>query len=334
MTTETLPEARTKRPFSTRPKSPRFRAVVPLPSEWLACRLCGAATPPGEQHGVETIRSEGRMPVGAETMLRATRDGVGESFETPLTRCPVCAEIRAEAERLAAESPGLGVDFGIRGAVEVVERALIAAAAVGQPARIGSTRDLRLAVAHLSQLGGVIRWASRFEGLAERAADPRTGAATPFAHVDEAQLGRLRTAFAAYLRARVERPIPIVPREAVACLLCGVGQVLGLPSRAAEIWRPMRVKASAIGGRGNEKISGELCPACAAEADVVGIVGATAIEHLVLRAAGVERRPAAFGVTFRATPAWAVSGQKTPNARPWAHLDLAQLRVDVESGRR
>lgn len=220
-----------------------------------------------------------------------------------------------------------------RTAVDAVERVLAAVAAAGGSITIKRPRDLSLALEHLIALGGSIRWRSRFEGLADRDARPDTAAAMTWAHVNAEQLGEARRAFAGYLRARIERPVPVVPTNDLACFVCGIGEVVALPSRAATAWHTVKLSPEHLGGKpGTRRTEVEVCRTCIAEHNAVRAWGPTLLDVLVLRAAGVENHPGAQNVQTAAR-AWGTTGRRHANATPFAHLDLAQLADDIRAGR-
>lgn len=129
------------------------------------------------------------------------------------------------------------------------------------------------------------------------------------------------------------------------CLMCGVSTVdvpalrvhrLGGPEKAAKaVWTPVDVSAGTVGAPPEvQRLSGSLCPACAAAKESAGAVGPSAIEIAVqrhLRAAGRPDLAERERIFEYATPAWAAlvararqQGQPVPapNREPWAHVDF------------
>ena len=127
----------------------------------------------------------------------------------------------------------------------------------------------------------------------------RTGNPFPFAHVRRGLRLRLRDGYAKVLRDRVAStappvrlsppPIDDVPgsvRVEGGCLMCGVATVTVPTARVArlgdnhaaagDVWRATSITVGA------DRLSGHLCPACAAAMDAVGAIGPTAVERALL----------------------------------------------------
>ncbi|MBP1325313.1 deoxycytidylate deaminase [Leucobacter exalbidus] len=329
-----------KRPYSTNRLSPRYRNIVPLTGDALPCGICGQWTPSAEQTGTEIVKAIGYSPRTSHEQIVASRKGgaVGDPFETRMTRCITCATLRTEAAQLAAQYPHAVVvgEFAYAGstAVDVVERALAAVAVTGRNISMRQPRDLKLALEHLVTLGGSLRWQSRFEGLADRDARPDTAAAMPWSHLTEQQVGVARRAFAGYLRARTERPVPVVPTEAAGCYICGIGEVVALPSQAITTWHSVKLSPERLGGKpGTPQTETEVCSTCHAEHNAVGAWGPSLLDKLALRAAGVERHVGAYDVQLNGVKAWGTTGKKRANRTPFEHMNLAQLADDIRAGR-
>lgn len=326
--TERLTMTTINAPHETNPYAAGFAAVVPLPAGWLPCSVCGVATHPDDQHGQKRVLSLGREIGPTDPPSLAQRE-----FETPMTRCPSCADRRDEAVRLVEEFPrGRGRYPQPSLAAQVVDRALAVLAALEHTAVVKNDRSLRQLIEIVGPLGVGITWQGRFAPVAERNADPKTGAAVGWAWLTGEQRHAAREAAAEWLRARVQRPRPLAPPHGAGCYLCGVATVEALPSRAADVWSEARLRPEALGGSRGARVHASVCHGCAAEAEAVGSYGPTLIDRLVLRAAGIDRRLGAEMLQTDAQ-AWGTTGRATPNETPWAHVDLAALRADFESGR-
>lgn len=333
----TMPKKKT--PHTTNRFSPRYRNIVPAKGGALADSITGEWTPADEQNGIERVEAIGYAPANDTERLIALRHGgaVGRPFDTVLTRGNASAARRAFAERLVAMFPGAAragdlVYFGTA-AVDSVEFVLAATDALGVELNVKKPRDLALACEYLLDVGRSLTWRSRFAWIATPGADPATAAVRPWGHLSARQLAEARRAYAEYLRARIERPELLRPTDgSPACFVCGVGEVLGLPSRAAEAWHTVTLRPHSLGGKpGMRPVETEVCAVCAAEAEAVGSYGPTMLDRLVKRAAGIEGNPRARDLQLSAK-AWGVMGRKRANAVAFGHLDLARLVDDVRAG--
>lgn len=315
-------------PFSRNPYSPHFQPIVKLPEGWLPCCICGDATSPGDQSGVEFVPSLGR-----EVPPNAPMGAGGQEFETQMTRCSTCADRLHEAERLVEEFPrGRGRYVSPSLAIQVVERSLAALAAVNASTPITSERSLRLLIQHVGPLGVGVTWWGRFAPIAERTADSKTGSALPWAWLPEEQRIAARKAATTWMSARTERPRPLAPPIGHGCYLCGVATVEALPSRAAHVWREANLRPEQLGGTGSTYTRVSVCAPCYFEAQKIGSYGPTLLDRLILRAAGIDRKLGAETLQINGARAWGVTGEK-PNESAFAHLALGTLRDDFESGR-
>lgn len=337
MTTNTKP---TKRAHSTNRLSPCYRAVVPLGTDGaLACSICGDFTAEAEQRGVELVEALGFAPRTLREKVSADMRGgaLGQPFATKMTRCPHCSNNRDLAEHLVARYPGTAqtgdlVFYG-SAAVDAVEFVLAAVDGADIEIPIQSRRDMRLACKHLLDIGRMITWAARFAGIADRDARPDTAAAVPWAHLSKESLAETRRARIDYLKARNERPTQVKPSEALACYLCGIGEVTARPSQAANQWHFVKILPESFGGRyGAERVDAEVCAMCFNEYREVGVWGATLLDRLVLRTAGVLGHPGAQDVHLNGVRAWGSSRRTKPNATRFAHLNLGKLAEDIRTG--
>lgn len=308
-------------------KMPRQREAVRLPEGALPCLGCGVAVP--RASAVEQVVSYG------------VRAGRATADVCEMTRCPDCARTLARAETILAEHDRVRRVIGSRViAVYRVESTLLALDALGvkdsQVDVLTSTDSaLRLAIEHLAVIGAVARWSSRFAPIRDRSADPRTCAPKRWAHISDDIGQGLRDRYGALLRARTETPVPVPPPEdgAPACLLCGVGTITVLPSKAEDAWgRPWSATPSTLGGRGSRPVRGHLCPSCTPAAENVGALGPTATERALIHYLGVTISPMqSFGIA--GLRAWAgLPAGTPPNETPWDHeSDLDALAEQLRA---
>jgi len=327
-------KSHTPRPFEVRPSTRSYEPIVASTEGWLACRLCGVLLPPDEQaREPHTVRSMGRVPAPGTYIPGPMQ----RESEIQMTTCAACNGLRAEATRLAAEFPSgcRTTDYLLMGerAVMAVEGCLAALQLLSARHEIRGARQLRLLLREILPSVPQITWEGRFVPYADHDAKSETGAARPWAHVPAEVVAATRTAWAAWLRARVERPRPIAAPTAAACYLCGVGTVEALPSHAHHAWHTLRVRPSALGAsRAAKDLTTDVRATChAAYAELRGW-GPTLLEQLVMRAAGLEGNARWQQVEVSGLRAWGTMGRTVPNPTPWAHLDLAQLDSDLRTG--
>jgi hypothetical protein len=259
--------------------------------------------------------------------------------EIVLTRCSVCAERHERAESLLTAFPRVARSLGSRShALNLVEAALGAldvldVKAARIDALVGSEHGLRLLIQHLPTAGALARWSSRLVPITQLGADPAALSSFAWGHVSPEEGQLLRDAYGALLRARTDKPIPVAPPEGGACLLCGVGTLVVLHSRAEEVWgSPRRANVGTLGGKKSaERVTGHLCPPCAAAADSAGAIGPTALESSLLDFVGVPKS-GLWKYQLSGYPAWCALPTGTPpNETRWAHVpNLATLATDLE----
>ena len=276
-----------------------------LPEGHLPCLACGVAVPPPHE-ATEQITWPA-ITEGAPSVRRPART-------ITMTRCEPCRATRAKAEVLAAGHRRMVAGIGSPSiAVYHLELALTGLDVLGARLHESTERGARLLLQHMTIPGGLARWATQAES-ADTCAEAR------WSFVDHEARAVLRKGYAALLRARVEKPRPVPHPEGGGCLLCGVGAVLGLPSRAHSVWRARTVTPSSLGGRGPERISGYLCPLCESAADAARSVGPSAMEGSLLAYLQVPRRSYA-PVELRGLVGWASLGATAePNETPWQHM--------------
>lgn len=280
-------------------------STTDLPEGHLPCLACGVAVPPPHE-ATEQITWPA-ISEGAPSVRRPART-------ITMTRCESCRSTRTQAEALAASNRRLVAGIGSPSiATYRLELALTGLDVVGATLRDSTERGLRLLLEHMTIPGGLSRWARHAES-ASRCAE------APWSFVGDEARADLRKGYAALLRARVERPRPVPHPEGGGCLLCGVGAVLALPSRAHTVWTARTVTPSSLGGRGPERISGYLCPLCESAADAARSVGPSAMEGSLLAYLEVPRRAYA-PVELRGLVGWgALHPAAEPNETPWQHM--------------
>lgn len=308
------------------PRPPHQRALVPLKSGALACRNCGVAvfgaTP-------EKLASYGQVVRVGPTQLVQHRD-----LEFTMATCDDCAATRMRAEAIVAEHPRVFRRMGSpRYSADLVETALLGLDAIGiRPDRAdqlaATDAGVKLVTKHLGPVSAAVTWAARFAPLRNLDADPATCAPKRWTHVTGAEQQELRRAYAAMLRERTERPVPIAPPDdgVRGCITCGVGSVMEVPSKRDEVWgQRHRVSAFVMGGRGTDAVLGYLCPACRAAFKHTGSFGPTLLEIAVLTHLGLDKEP--YAEVEMGLRAWSALPPGTPpNATPWQHVpDLMQL---------
>lgn len=290
----------------------------------LACGTCGVAL------------DEGAVVVDREVIKqRFVRRGEGEGAWNELVtetaefgRCRDCAAIDARVDALLDAYPRLAATIGARSiARHRLGSALAACELLGVPVRIDRETDLATLLEHVTAAGAGLAWSLTAAG--------RAGGANvePWWHVTAAQRQAARDGIGAYLRARNDRPVRVTPPRDVdrrGCLLCGVGAVRAMRSRADDAWGVLEVAPRLLGGRGGELLLGVVCPGCEAAIQHVGTIGPAALETALLRSIGwtprglarPELRVVGWGALPDGTP---------PNARPWAHLDVETLRAELKA---
>lgn len=296
--------------------------VAPLPEGHLACLACGVAVPPPHAH-TEVLTAYG--PREGEPL---TQGALRAERRITFTRCASCQETYERAHDLMDTYPRVGQAIGSRSIAEHrVSLALLALDALARPAPSISEHHLRLLLGHLLPACGGLLWSSRYVPLWGRDAGTRQAAAQRWAHVHPETRSVLAEAYGALLRARIEAPRPVHHPEGGGCLLCGVGAVMALPSQSA--WTPKTTSPSSIGGRGPERLSGYLCPACTGAVAEAGSTGPSAMEKALLRHLQVPRRSLA-PVELVGLVGWGALGDEArPNSSPWEHLGPLERIADA-----
>lgn len=299
--------------------------ITDLPEGHLACRACGIAVP-GPHESVEVMTAYG--PAEGEP---PTQGALKAERHITLTTCPACAAIYEAAHDLLDTFPRVGAAIGSRSIAEHrVRLPLLATAALGQKVpRSMSEHHLRLLLAHVLPVCAGVLWSSRYVPQWGRWAGKKQAATAPWAHVREETHHALREAYAAWLQARIETPRAVPPPSGRACLICGVGAVTALPSRAHSIWQPRKFKRSSLGGpRGADQVAGHTCPTCTVAVQEAGAIGPTALERSFIAHKRLARK-VHYPDPIDGLVAWAAAERDAANEEPWEHMDPDRVDIGV-----
>ncbi len=302
----------------------------------LACRDCGRnVSLPTKIDTLVARGRERRLPGGALVVDE-------HPYALDVSRCAVCLERRSRAAGILDGHPRVGRGIGSRDyALDVIDAALIALDASGiEPERAekyaATDRDLRLMIDRLTSIGDGATWAAQFTPVIRLDAvlvssDERWLHLNP----DYAQVIRDRSA--AFFMALIETNVAVEPPEdgARGCLLCGVGTVEALKSRAESAWGNRRWQASVLslgGSLGPEATYGYLCLTDTRVVTEVGGLGPTAVERAFTTYLG---EPLLIGWELTNVSAWiSLPAGTPPNAEPWAHQpDHDAVRESVQEMR-
>lgn len=316
----------------------------------LGCRDCGmrVTDPAAPLETVRALQREFRPNPNGPIFLDHREQDID------MTLCARCLKRNERAADLVDEYPDLARSLGDRWyASQVFESLLIVPDVIGvDEKRITNSgqKSMRLAVEHLKQVGGIVRWSAYLTPTLPFGVDPYRPPRGRWAHVTEVQRDALHHAWATLLADLTDGPRPIEPPEGTeyrtalrACLLCGVGSTLATRKTAAVIWGPLRgAEPGTLGGqRRPDMIYGYLCPMCSRAAAQAGPgLGPTAMEKAFFAFLGTtpRERPAdqadLFGrttVQVEGLRAWGVLPEGTaPNMAPWAHVpDLDALADEL-----
>lgn len=332
----------------TATEAARLREVAPtdpveLPAQQLPCAACGVATAPPRVRAALI-----RVP---RFVQRADGTAGPRTGDVLLTRCNECEDRRQLALRIAADHPRASAQLG-NVVVDVIERALIRLHILGRPLPEPDVSDAELGslIRTMGSFGGSITWQSR-AGEHPGECSPR-----PWGWLRQADRARVQRAWLDHFAEtmKMTRPPVAVPppspsgdglQVAGACFCCGVDHVdvpalrahrLGGPETAARaVWTPVDVAAVSVGAPPEfQRLSGHLCPACAAAKASAGAVGPTAVEIAVqrhLRDVGRPDLAERERIIEWDTPAFATlvararqHGQAAPVpcSEPWAFIDF------------
>lgn len=308
--------------------------IVRLQKGAVACLACGLSVFDPPRSEVETLTSLGRMPAPGGPSLAAMAVPVRIEF----ARCPACRDVHRQARGLLRTHPRVAASLGSEyHALHKVECALNALDLLGaSAATVRTDADLLLLIQHLTAPGALARWAARFVPFARHDAAVESCTTARWADASEAVRAMAREGLAAVLRARVEKPVPVLcPIEGQGCGFCGVDAYPALPSRAEEAWSLRSARAASLGGRTTPgDIDVWLCASCDRAAGAAGSVGPTAMRRALvafLDPSGHTARSLALG-DLEGLRGWAVTGLP-PAPSAWAHLgDLSALRRDLGLG--
>ncbi|MGJ3507951.1 hypothetical protein [Enemella sp. A6] len=269
--------------------------------------------------------------------------------------CAECSARHKVAEEIVHRHPVLINQLG-NVAVKAVAGALDALAAAGHPDAYQQHVDTPGSVIQLIRRFEPVRQAVRFDSRdadadAVTASTTQTptprGSATAWEHLKTGEEADTRTtlrkAYAGLLDRAVARSRPaarIAPPDGGGCLFCGIGAVEmaavtvsdlgGVAEVRSKVWRSVSAPPLLIGGRVTApKIKGHTCPECSKALDSAGAMGHGAMQRSFVKAMQKAGRaddlPALVASGYQdleGLVAWAVSGNRKPNRKPWAHLRL------------
>lgn len=288
-----------------------------LPPGALACRYCGVAV-----RDPDPARAESVTILGPR--LDGGRGAPAYDQEVPLTSCDLCAARRATAASLLAAYPAVGRAYGDV-AIDRLDSALMALDVLGDKRGRGAAKLVRSA----QQLGDLIEALSSVGAGAYWArSNVRPGAFSPrrWSHVDGQLAVQAREAHRALLRRPFETVGAVPPpvrAELRGCVLCGVGSVPALESKAPSIWGDQLRIPLWVFNAGPEVVTGHACPACTIDLEAVGgAIGYPVVWRALSRARGFEPLSGRTVTGMPGVTPWAATGDE-PNETPWAHLDLA-----------
>lgn len=312
--------------------APKLDTWKRIPRGQLPCVSCGIAVSGAVLVETLTIYGDSRRP-----------DVSPPSHDLPVTRCETCQSIQEAARALMLGHPGVKARIGsLDIGVHRLECALNALDALGfdDPSVIdrltNSGADLVRLMDALTTPGGIARW-----GVHARSGGYLDGPSTPaslvrWQHLTAEHRQTLRTAAAALLAHRVERPVSVLaPSDdgsLTGCMLCGVGAVIAPRADAESAWVLSSADSVTIGGRPlPDTLDGVVCGVCDDAIDAARGVGRSAMTLSVRAFLKVPRHLRSFEsieglVGWAALPAGA-----TPNVQPWDHVDLREVRESVNA---
>jgi hypothetical protein len=302
---------------TTTPAAPLPLGVRRIDAEHVACRACG--TPCGPDAPRETLAVAGRVD---------PRLGVVEArTEATFGLCPACADLDAHAARTLDAHPRIRHMIGSPSIGRYrIASAFHGLAAVGAaPAEMYTHDGLRSLLSRLSVPGAAASWYRRFVPVWQDDAMRDTAAAEPWLHVGTDLRTEIRHQYGDHLADRM--PPRAVTCPTGGCAWCGIGSVMA--KRTAKPWTPHNIAPAGLGGNGPRALRVHLCPTCESARDAGGSMRSAVLDRVD---PGREmRRHGPHEPEVQGVRGWALVGG-TPNAEPWAHLDLDGLRA-VLAGR-
>ncbi|WP_336628281.1 MULTISPECIES: hypothetical protein [unclassified Microbacterium] len=301
-----------------------------IPSASLPCGSCGIAV----------RRPVDNSDLDVLTLYKpATGHGPGDGqLDLLWTRCATCRMTRAAASDLMDAHPTVRGSIGDRTiAIDRLEDALAGLDILGitSPQIIdrltANVKPLRTLMDALTILGGSAAWVLHARAAGYAGVTRTPASSKRWAHVSEDQRQALRDAAAALLARDVARPVDVLaPSDdgsPSGCLLCGVGAVQAFREDAESVWTLMSADSATIGGRPMpDTLDGVVCARCDAAIDRAQGVGQQAMALSVRDLLGMPRYLRSLEhidglIGWAALPKGA-----RPNAEPWAHIDLSQIR--------
>ncbi|KJL26212.1 hypothetical protein RL72_01147 [Microbacterium azadirachtae] len=309
-------------------------AWTSIPAYALPCGACGIAVQRPVDDSALDVLSVYRPAQGVHGP---------ERVDLLTTRCETCRLLRAVALDLLSANADLRRRIGDPEiAADRLESALDALDIVGITSAstidrlTGTMTALLKLMDTLTIPGGSAAWTLHARAAGYSGA-PRTPANhSRWEHVPEGQRQVLRDAVAPLLARDVARPVDVfAPSDddsPSGCLLCGVGAVHALREDAESVWTLMSADSVAIGGRPMpDTLDGVVCPRCDAAIDRAQGVGQQAMALSVRDFLGMPHYLRSLE-HIDGLIGWAALPQGTqPNAHPWDHIDLSQIRESVNA---
>jgi len=312
-----------------------------LPKAWLRfrsgtipCGACGIVVVEPVDNSAEklTAVAPGKMPDGYAPPV----------LDLPVGLCSACNGIEQSAHGLLLAFPNIRASIGSHDiALHRLTSAMYGLDAIG--VRDAATidrltegqRELRRLLDALAVLGGMARWTTTARtGMFEKIADTPPSSQR-WGHVSEDLRQEIRSAVAGLLARRVERPrLILAPSEdgsPTGCMLCGVEGVEALREDVPNVWTLMSADPAAIGGHpAPDTIDGVVCSRCDRAIDAAHGVGQSAMTLSVRDFLGLPTH--LRSLEHISLIGWAVMPKGTPpNAKPWEHADLSDIRHSVNA---
>ncbi|WP_341974208.1 hypothetical protein [Microbacterium sp. LWO13-1.2] len=305
-----------------------------FPSGTLPCASCGIPARDSIDAEVEVLQVFGRS---------GSAGYVPPRHDLLVTRCDQCRMIRQTALDLLSANPSVRQRIGAAEiAVHRLESALCALDAVGttEPRAVdhltATGADLVRLMDALTVPGGHARWAALARSASFVKAPSTPPSRARWSHLTPEQRQELRNTAARLLARRTEKPVDVLaPSDdggPSGCMLCGVGAVEALREDAESVWTLMSADSASIGGPGRaDSLDGVVCPRCDLAIDQAHGVGISAMTLSVRSFLGLPSYLRSLD-NIDGLIGWAALPSGTaPNRRPWAHLDLGELREAAEA---
>lgn len=287
----------------------------------LPCSICGVKVHnPTQTH---TVKSAARESTIEGRIMDVPHFG-GRLHRHEVAMCETCAEHQAQADKITARFPG-AERTSVKADVRLILAALDAVQLTVPLVREKSA--LRRLLVHLAPVSARIAYSSLVAPTITQESKAHTGTAR-WEHITEHRRDRIRTGYAAMLRARVETYSPVLCPSG-GCLFCGVQSIPAKPSQAPNVWLEVTTTLGSLGGRRrrSQRVTGYMCPGCYQAREDVGAWGPSAIERAIFRHLN---HSLGLNCPELNAPAWGALDDPEPNAQPWEHLDLDGLVERLE----